>query len=209
VFEVPAAMADLFPEKSLRRGSTVALQPLSGGCSLALALAASATSRGEWAAVVGIGSLGLVAAVEMGVDLGRLVLVPDPGERWPAVVAALLDGFGLVVLRPPAAPGGVEARRLVARVRERGAVLALLDAAGWPESPDLRLTVRDQVWEGLGVGHGRLACRRVEVACGGRRAAGRERVATLWLPSSDGLPSAGGGRAGEAGGGRAGAAAAV
>ena len=203
-------MADLFPEKGLRRASTVALQPLSGGCSLALALAASATSRGEWAAAVGIGSLGLLAAAEMGVDLGRLALVPDPGERWPEVVAALLDGFGMVVLRPSAPPGGAEARRLVARARERGAVLVLLDAAGWPETPDLRLTVRAQIWEGLGAGHGRLSCRRVEVACGGRRAAGRERVATLWLPSPDG-PSAAAAAipAGEAGAGLGGAAAAV
>ena len=55
---------------------------------------AAATGAGCWcAAWSGIPRLGLVAAHELGADLNRLALVPDPGADWPEVVAALLDGI--------------------------------------------------------------------------------------------------------------------
>ena len=183
---VPDALADLLPEKGIRRGSTLSVESPCGGCSLVLALLAEVTGGGAWAAAVGLPSLGLVAAAEMGVELRRLALVPEPGERWPAVVAALLDGFDLIVLRPPGRARAADARRLAARVRERGAVMVLLDDPLWPETPDVRLAVKRSVWEGLGNSYGRLLSRRVEVVAGGRRLAGRERRRWLWLPGAGG-----------------------
>jgi hypothetical protein len=182
---VPGTLADLFPDGGIRRGSTVAVGPLSGGCSLALYLAAAVTKSGGWAAVVGMPSLGLVAAAEIGVDLARLALIPEPGEQWAGVVAALVDGFDLVLLRPPARARSGDARRLAARVRERRCVLTLLDAPGWPETPDIRLMVKASQWEGLAVGYGLLRARRMEVVAGGRRLAGRERHRSFWLPAAD------------------------
>lgn len=183
LLDVPAALAALFPEGGLRKGATVAVGPLAGGCSVALALAARVTAGDRWVAAVGLPSLGLVAAAELGVDLRRMALVPAPGDQWPAVVAALVDGFDLLMVRPPGRVRPVDARRLAARVRERGSVMVVVDAPGWPESPDMRLTVERPEWEGLSAGHGCLTGRRLVVVSSGRRVGGRERRRTVWLPA--------------------------
>lgn len=157
-----------------------------GGCSVALSLAGAVTGGGGWAAAVGMPWLGLVAAEELGVDLARFAVVPEPGGQWAVVVAALLDGFDLVLVHPPARVQGTDARRLAARARERGSVLVVMDAHAWPETPDLHLAVVASAWEGLGSGHGALRSRRIEVSSGGRRAAGRERRVSVWLPGPGG-----------------------
>ena len=186
LMEVPEPLVPLFPEGGIRRGIIMAVGPLSGGCSLSLALAGTLTGRGGWAAAVGMPSLGLVAAAELGVDLRRLALVPDPGGHWPAVVAALVDGFDLILLRPLARVRPADARRLAARVRERGAVMVVVGTPGWPESADIRLSAGPSVWEGLGAGHGLLQARRMEVVAAGRRIGGRERRRWIWLPAPGG-----------------------
>jgi hypothetical protein len=185
ILEVPGALGGCFPQPGLRRGSTLVIGSVSGGVSLALSLAAAATAEGAWVAAVGLPSLGLVAAAELGVNLDRLALVPVPGDRWPGVAAALLDGMGLLLLGLPGRVRSVDARRLVARAREQGTVLVVLEPAGmrcWPEGPDLRLSVASTTWDGLGTGHGYLQSRRLEVVVTGRRAAARERRAVLRLP---------------------------
>jgi hypothetical protein len=186
VLEVPGALGALF-EGGVRRGSTLVINSSAGGVSLALALVGAATVEGAWAAAVGLPSLGLRAADELGVTLERLALVPAPGDRWPAVVAALLDGVDLLLLGLPGRARSADARRLVARTRERGTVLVVLEPSGsrWPEAPDLRLSVASARWDGLGCGHGHLRRRRLDVVVSGRRAAARERRATLWLPGRD------------------------
>jgi hypothetical protein len=86
------------------------------GPSLLLAFIAGAMDgTASWAAVVGMPSLGMLAADEAHADLSRLALVPEPGPNWPKVVAALLDGLAPVVVAPPpdAAAGAV--RSLMAR----------------------------------------------------------------------------------------------
>jgi len=179
--EVPGALGGLFPEGGIRRGSTVAITSAAGGHSLALALAGQVTGGGGWVAAVGVPSLGLVAAAEMGVRLDRLALIPEPGDRWASSAAALLDGFDLVLIRPPGRVGATEGRRLSARARERGTVLVLLGGT-WPEAPDVRLTATRSDWSGLGVGHGHLQARRMEVESTGRRAAARPRRCSMWMP---------------------------
>jgi hypothetical protein len=188
---VPEVIAELWPDGGVRRGSTIGLGPARGEAgpgevALALELAATVSGRSRWVAAVGLGDLGLVAAAEAGVDLCRLVLVPSPGEQWLAVVAALVDGFDLLLVRPPARVRVGEARRLMARVRERGAVLAVL-GAGWPETVDVRLGVEVEAWEGLGRGWGHLAARRVDLVVSGRRVGGRQRRRRVWL----GVPAGG------------------
>lgn len=186
---VLSALEGLVPGGGLRRGSTVAVTSagVGGGTSLALALVAAASQGGAWVASVGLPSLGLAAADELGVALERLVLVAAPErDAWGGVVAALVDGFDLVVIH--ASRGGiraVDARRLVARARERGAVLVLL-GPGWPEGADVRLEVTKARWEGLDDGHGHLLARKVRVAQSGRGEAARPRTVDLWLPGADG-----------------------
>ena len=190
----------LLPAGGLRRGTTVAVgaRPgVAGATSLALALAAGASQAGSWVAAVGLGSLGLVAAAELGVSLERLVMVADPGrdrEGWASVVAALVDGFDVVLvatgLGAGVGPGAGDARRLVARLRERGAVLVAVGGDLPGQRSPLQLTVRSSTWQGLGEGWGHLQGRRVAVEVGGRGEAARGRRAELWLPGAEGVVAA-------------------
>ncbi|PLS74761.1 MAG: hypothetical protein CYG61_10595, partial [Actinobacteria bacterium] len=136
---VVPALEGLFPGGGVRRGSTVAV---AGSTSLALAVLAGPSAAGSWCAAVGLPALGLLAAAEMGMALDRLALVPAPGSEWPTVVAAMLDALDVVVVGTGTGEGRrvrpADARRLVARARERGAVLVVLGA--W-EGADLRLSV--------------------------------------------------------------------
>lgn len=189
------ALEPLLPHGGLRRGSTLSVEG-PAATSLALATAARASQDGAWVAAVGFASLGLLAAAELGVALHRLVLVADPGghddgDAWPSVVAALVDAFEVVLVHADHRVRAADARRLVARARDRGSVLVLArspDVGGdvWPHRTDVELRVTAATWEGLGEGHGHLRSRRVTVEAGGRREAARPRRARLWLPSADG-----------------------
>src|SRR4029077_5844403 len=75
--------------------------------------------------------------------------------------------------------------RLVARARERGAVLVQL-GPGWPEGADVQLEVTRARWEGLHAGHASLQARKVRVAGGGRGEAAQPRRVDLWLPGPGG-----------------------
>jgi len=168
------ALAGALPG-GLKKGSTVTVE---GGMSLVLALLAAPSAAGLWGAVVGVPEIGLTAGRELGVDLDRLVLIPHPGDTWATVVAALADAIDVVVVRPPRPVRGNDARRLAARVRQRGSVLVCL---GEWEGADLRLTVTAHRWEGLGNGHGRLRWHAMTLRTGGRGAAAIPRTEEVWL----------------------------
>src|SRR4051794_19410954 len=176
------ALADLLPEGGLRRGSTVAV---SGGTSLALALLAGPSQAGSWCAAVGLPSLGLVAAVEVGIALERFPLIARPGEEWSAVVGALFDAVDVVLVSLPRHVRTSDARRLVAKARERGTVLVTTGQSR-ALAADVRLTVERTAWEGVGQGHGHLRARRLDVVATGRGAAAHERRTSLWLPAAQG-----------------------
>jgi hypothetical protein len=182
----PAALRPLLPDSGLRRGSTINVSG-AGATSLAFALLAEAIAEGGWCAAVGVDTLGLLAAHHAGLDLSRLVLVPEPGPDWPTIVAALLDAFEIVVLGFPGRTGTRLQRRLVARVRDRGRVLVSLGGDELPHMPpDVRLVGTTAVWEGLGWGFGHLRSRQLQIRAEGRRLSGRTRHATVWLPDADG-----------------------
>jgi hypothetical protein len=178
------ALRELLPGGGLQRGSVVT----SGEFGLlALALAAGASADGAWCAIVGVPAAGLRAAAGAGLDPGRLVLVAEPGQGWPQVVASLLDGFDIVLLRPPEPPSAQLRRKLEAAARRYGSVLVV--AGDWPGA-QARLRVTDAQWTGIGAGHGRLRARRALVTASGRGAGERLRSAWLWLPGSDGSVAA-------------------
>lgn len=177
---VPEPLAPLFPAGGLQRGSSLAV---GGSTSLLVALLAAVSQAGSWCAVVGLPALGVVAAAEAGVSVDRLALVRDPGSDPAGVVGALLDGVDLVAVGDPGVLGLAEVRRLAARARQRGAVLVGVGA--WPGA-DLRLSLTDAVWHGVGHGDGRLRQRRVTVVAEGRGSAARPRRVSVLLPTPDG-----------------------
>ena len=183
---VHPSLSTLLPG-GVQRGSTlvVASSRPQGATSLALGLLAGISGAGGWCAVVGLPSLGVVAASQMGLQLDRLALIPEPGGQWPVVVGALIDSVDMILVAPPSRATPRDARRLAARARERGAVLVALGSC-WPDRGDLHLSVGSVEWTGLGLGVGYLQGRRAEVAVTGRGAAARERrVWTLLPPPSD------------------------
>jgi len=180
VLPVLPALRGLLAAGGLQRGQVVATADEG---LLFLALAAAASAAGAWCAAVGLPSLGVRAAAEVGLDPGQLLLVAQPGESWPQVVASLLDGCDVVLLRPPARPAAQLRRKLEAAARRFGSVL--LVAGEW-EGAQARLLIADQQWAGIGAGHGRLRARRARVVAQGRGAGTRARSAWLWLPGPDG-----------------------
>lgn len=212
------ALAGLLPVGALQRGSVVACQG-AAGVSLALALAAGPSQEGAWVGVAGLPGLVAAAAVEAGVAPERLVLVNErgraPGERfgdptWGEVVAAMIDGFDIVLLGPAAAEAlrPATARRLAARLQARGGVLLLAAAhsarsrgAGGAGAAggaavaaggfvaDLTITADSGQWFGLADGHGVARGRRTTVQASGRRLP-RARSMDLWLPGAEGSAAA-------------------
>ena len=165
---VTGRIGELLPAGGLQRGSTISVDgsPGSGSTTVALTLAAAATGAGEWAAVVDParsqlprsqlrGTLGARAAMAAGVELERLAVVQRVApDRWAAVVAALLDGITVVVAAVPAHLRPGDARRLVARARERKAVLVAFGS--WPVEAAVRIHTGRCTWSGLGAGTGLL-----------------------------------------------------
>src|SRR4051794_17633261 len=129
---------------------------------------------------------GVRAAVELGVSVERLVLVAQPAGgfddgQWADIVAAMIDGFDIVVLASGARRiRPAVARRLQARAQARGAVLVTVGGIDGFVA-EVQLTAGRSQWEGLAAGHGVATARRLDVEVGGRRVPGARR-ATLWLP---------------------------
>jgi hypothetical protein len=166
---LPPWLAELLPVPVPR--GTVAV--LSGARSLLLSMVAAVTAAGGNAAIVGQPDIGLLAAAEMGADLSRLAVIPDPGTDPVEVAAVLADGMDLVVLGlggrrvPP-----TRARAVVARARNKGCTL-LVTGGDWQGAPT-RLAARVCGYEITADGRpgfGRIGGVRLQVSgtCAGRR----------------------------------------
>jgi hypothetical protein len=154
---MPESLAETLPE-ALPRGSVAVA---SGARSLTLGVVATVTAAGGHAAVIGQPDIGLLAAVEMGADLTRLALVPDPGADPIEVAAVLLDGMDLVVLEL----GGrsvplSRARAVTARARNKGCTL-LVTGGNW-QGARMRLEARVSGYEITG---GRAGLGRISRVC--------------------------------------------
>jgi hypothetical protein len=162
---VPQLLATVLPD-ALPRG-TVAV--LLGARSLPLSMVAAVTAAGGNAAIVGQPDVGLLAAAEMGADLSRLAVIPDPGTDPVEVAAVLMDGMDLIVL----ALGGrsvpmTRARAVVARARQKGCTLLVTDG-DW-QGASIRLEARVCGYETTSdkPGFGRISKVRLEVCAAGR-----------------------------------------
>jgi hypothetical protein len=147
-------------------------------------MVAAVTAAGGNAAIVGQPDIGLLAAVEMGADLSRLAVIPDPGTDPVEVAAVLIDGMDLVVLglggrRVPL----TRARAVVARARLKGCTLLVTDGdwQGAPTRLEARVCGYDITAGNRGTpvcGFGRISGVRLQVSgvCAGRRVLGRART---------------------------------
>lgn len=146
---VPDSLSDLLP-RALPKG---AVAVVSGARSLVLTMVATVTSEGGHVALVGMPDAGLLAAVEMGADLSRIAVVPDPGADPVEVAAVLMDGLDLVVLGlagrsvPPS-----RARAVTARARQKQCTLLVADG-DWPGAA-ARLEARVCGYDLTGAGSG-------------------------------------------------------
>ncbi|MFS3127059.1 hypothetical protein ACLM5J_01495 [Nocardioides sp. Bht2] len=164
-----AGLVQLYPGASYRTDSA----------SLALALLAGPSREGQWVAAIGVDDFGAEAAAELGIDLSRTLLVPDPGGHWPEVTAALLDVTSVLLLRPPAQVDAHTASRISARLRKRSAALVVQGA--WPQC-EAYLSIERQQWQGVGHGNGYLRSRRLML--GVQRGSGPGRTSTVNLPGT-------------------------
>jgi hypothetical protein len=177
---LPESLGDVLPAP-LPRG-TVAV--LSGARSLSLSMVAAVTAEGGHAAIVGQPDVGLLAAVEMGADLSRIAVIPDPGADPVEVAAVLMDGMDMVVL----SLGGrsvtaTRARAVVARARQKGCTL-LVTNGDW-QGASARLDARVCGYEIVGheegsrPGFGRINKVRLAFSVSGRAARGRPRLTSV------------------------------
>lgn len=155
---LPEMLAGRLPV-SLPRG---AVAVLSGARSLPLGMVAAVTADGGHAAIIGRPDAGLLAAAEMGADLSRVAVIPDPGADPVEVAAVLMDGMDLVVLGlgGRSVPAG-RARAVTARARQKGCTLAVTDG-DWPGA-SVRLDARVSGFDvtGAGTGAPRPGCGRI------------------------------------------------
>ncbi|GAB3602554.1 hypothetical protein GCM10027411_07720 [Microbacterium aureliae] len=192
VLPVVPALASLLPGGGLRPGAAYSLSGSagagrgSGTMSLLLGLLALPSQSGAWCGAVGMPQLGVEAAAGLGIDLSRLVLIPEPGPRWLAVTATIAEVLTVVAVRPRGRVPDGETARLAARLRDRGAVL-LVDGP-WPQAEAV-LSVDAPQWQGLGRGHGYLQERAVTVSSASRRWPHPRRARVL-LPGPDGAVTA-------------------
>lgn len=178
-FPIHAELAGLLPDGGLKPGSAYSL---TGSGALLLALLAEPSREGYWCGVVGMPEFGAEAAGLAGVALDRLALVPDPDDQWLAITAALVEALPIVAVRPPRRVGEGDAARLMARLRDRDAVL--LVSGPWPRA-EAQLSVTEPHWFGVGAGYGHLERREVTVTATSRRHP-LPRTTNLILPTPDG-----------------------
>lgn len=163
---IPESLAGLLP-RGLPRG---VVGVLSGAGSLPLSMVAAVTAAGGYAAIVGAPRAGLLAAVEMGADLSRLAVIPDPGTDPLEVATVLFDGMDLVLLGwAGAAVPPARARMIAARARHKGCTL-LVCGTDWPGA-GVRLEARVRGYDltaGQCPGRGRIGRVRVAMRARGR-----------------------------------------
>jgi hypothetical protein len=176
---VDARLQAVLPWAGVKKGSVIETRSRA----LGWLLVAEAAKLGSWVAAVGVPSPSWAAAAELGVPLDRIAVISTPPvEVAGTVLAALADAVEFVLVDPSVNIRPHELRRLIARVRERRGVLVSFGEVGaaW-EGVDVRLSVTQSRWHGLGNGHGALTGREVDVHAVGRGAAMRPRNTTMWL----------------------------
>lgn len=153
--------------------------PGSGLTRLGLSLLSEPSTTGMVAVLDVRGWLCPVAAWEVGIDPGSLVVVRCPHRpSWARVAAALIEGFSVVYAEVPAGVVDADLRRLGALARARRSALVLHPVSG--DLPvgvlHLRLEAAGVRWEGVDEGHGALLTRHLTLRASGKGVRGIEQT---------------------------------
>lgn len=184
-FAVSDEVRALLPDSGLVRGRIIRCRG-DAAATLALSLCARASQQGSWLGVVGLNHLGISCAVEHGVALERMVFVqpPDASRDWSTTMAAVIDGFDLLIVAVPEKLSATDARRVQARLQSRRSVMIIVDGANLasqgfssqvfsndahPFHADLVLETKTKSWSGIDNGSGYLQHREVAIKVSGRR----------------------------------------
>ena len=172
---VAKALQPIIPDGVLVRGRTV-LCSGDAAMSTALLMASAPTQAGSWLAVVGVSDFGLVSACEQGVALQRTVLVTPTSNKkdWTSTVAAVADGFDVMMLEVPREVSESDARRIQTRIQARRNVLVLVETSRHATrrsvfQPDVVLHTMTTKWDGIEHGAGYVQGRLIDVTVSGRR----------------------------------------
>jgi len=172
---VAKALQPIIPDGVLVRGRTV-LCSGDAAMSTALLLVSAATQAGSWLAIVGVSDFGLMSACEQGVALQRTVLVTPTSNKkdWTSTVAAVADGFDVVMLEVPREVSESDARRIQTRIQARRNVLVLVEASRHTTlrsvfQPDVVLHTATTRWHGIEHGAGYVQGRHIDITVSGRR----------------------------------------
>lgn len=187
----PAALEHLLPDGGLMRGTAVEIPDMA----LLLAMAGAAVTNPDgvaalngWCVSIGLRELGLLAATRHGIDPERLLIVDRPGQHWADIVLAMLPAVDVIITAVPERLEPRQGHRITAALRKSRAVM--LTPGTWQGS-QLRLSVEEPRYYGLGPGHGLISGRQVTVSVTGRGAAGGPTSrARVWLPDEHGRLSA-------------------
>lgn len=189
--ELDGSLAKIFPLGRIQLGSVVlfegALNP--GVTSAVFEFLSSGGMKRSWSTLVGFENLGFLAAFEKGVDLGKVVSVPDPGRKLAQVVAVLMEAFPVVVIANPRFISFSQARNLISRARANKSVMAVVQqsldisvAQGkgfWPGSYDYAISSSISGFSGLGQGNGFIKERRLSLCLDSKRAGGTTKSITV------------------------------
>ncbi len=126
--ELDGFWTEIFPLGRVQLGSVVLFEGAlnSGVTSAVFEFLSAGGMRRRWIALVGFENLGFLAAFERGVDLGKVVSVPDPGRSLGQVVAVLIEAFPVVVIANPRFISFSQARNLVSRIRMNNSIMVVV-----------------------------------------------------------------------------------
>lgn len=179
--ELGGSLAKIFPLGRIQRGSVVLFEGglNSGVTSVTLEFLAARSIQKSWCALVGFENLGFLAAFQKGVNLTRVVSVPDPGKDTAQVAAVLMEAFPVVVLANPGHISFSQARNLTARIRHHRSIMVVVQQESeqsykrskdvWSGSCDYVVNSSISDIFGLGHGDGFIKERRVSLLVGNKR----------------------------------------
>ncbi len=126
--ELGGFWTQIFPLGRVQFGSVILFEGSSnsGVTSAVFRLLSAGGMKKRWIAFVGFESLGFLAASENGVDLAKVVSVPDPGADLARVVAVLTEAFQVVVIANPRFISHTQASNLISRTRINNSIIVVV-----------------------------------------------------------------------------------